>query len=395
MDPFDVGPPAVGPLDVDGPDVGSLDPSGVELVRLWRVAVPLRRPFVASHGVEARRASTLVEVVRAGGACGWGECPALERPTYTGEYAAGAWRLLADELVPATLAGRGDTIRGHPMARFAVESALTDASLRESGTGLAAALAGEGPHHPGEGRHRRRLERTEVIDQRGGVDQTLAAVTAAADDGARLVKLKIEPGADRQPLRAVRATFPDLALAADANGSYAGHPVGELRWVDDLRLVYLEQPYPVDDLLGHRAAASALRTPVALDESVASLGTLAVALELGALGALNVKPARLGGLAAAVAAIEACARRRVPCFVGGMLELGVGRAAAAAVAALPTCTLPTDLGPSERYVAEDITDPIVSDADGRLVVPDGPGLGVGVRPDRLAAVALDVVELRT
>ena len=172
---------------------GSLDPHGVELVRLWRVAVPLRRPFVASHGVEARRASTLVEVVRAGGAHGWGECPALERPTYTAEYAAGAWRLLVDELVPATLAGRGEGVRGHPMARFAVEGALVDARLREAGIGLATALAGGGPH-------RDRLERTEVVDQRADADETVAAVAAAGAGGASLVKLKIEPGRDRQPL---------------------------------------------------------------------------------------------------------------------------------------------------------------------------------------------------
>ena len=84
----------------------------------------------------------------------------------------------------------------------------------------------------------------------------------------------------------------------------------------------------------------------------------------------------------------------MPCFVGGMLELGVGRATAAAVAALAACSLPTDLGPSARYVADDVTDPVLTDGDGRLVVPAGPGLGVEVRADRLAAVTLDCVELR-
>jgi O-succinylbenzoate synthase len=77
-----------------------------------------------------------------------------------------------------------------------------------------------------------------------------------------------------------------------------------------------------------------------------------------------------------------------------MVELGVGRAAAAAVAALEGCTLPTDLGPSAQYVAEDLAGPVLADDDGRLVVPDGPGIGVQVDRARARAAAEAVLELR-
>src|SRR5215218_4654185 len=196
------------------------------------------------------RSSTLVEVVRAGGVAGWGECPALRRPTYTGEYAPGAWRLLVDELVTAVLTGHGRQIRGHPMACFAVESALVDARLREGGVGLAAALAATAATATAAtaaavtagAPPRARLERAEVVDQRANLDETLAAVAAAVAGGAALVKLKVSPGHDRRPLEGVRQAFPDLSLAADANGSYAGWPGHRLGWVDELGLAFLEQP---------------------------------------------------------------------------------------------------------------------------------------------------------
>jgi O-succinylbenzoate synthase len=76
-----------------------------------------------------------------------------------------------------------------------------------------------------------------------------------------------------------------------------------------------------------------------------------------------------------------------------MLESGVGRAAALAVAAHPSCTLPTDLGPSSAYFAEDLTDPIALDAAGRVLVPAGPGIGRSPDPARLEATTTEHLHL--
>jgi O-succinylbenzoate synthase len=186
----------------------ALDTTGVARVRLWPVEVPLVAPLVAGHGIEHVRRSTLVEVTLRTGAVGWGECPALSRPTYTGEYATAAWRVLRDELVPAALAGRGDEIRGHPMARFALEAALVDARLREAGDSLVDVVAPGGP---------RRLARTVVIGRGPDLGALVDAVGAARRSGAAMVKLKISAGWDRGPLAAVRDAYPGLPLAAHAN----------------------------------------------------------------------------------------------------------------------------------------------------------------------------------
>jgi O-succinylbenzoate synthase len=159
-------------------------------------------------------------------------------------------------------------------------------------------------------------------------------------------------------------------------------------------LSYLEQPLDPDDLVGHAELARRLDTPVALDESAASVGTVAAALALGAADAVNLKPARLGGLTASLAVHRRCVGAGVPAFVGGMLELGVGRAAALAVAALPGCSWPTDLGPSSRYVDDDVTAPVELGPDATLAVPSGPGIGVEPRPDRLEEVTVERVVIR-
>jgi O-succinylbenzoate synthase len=271
------------------------------------------------------------------------------------------------------------------MARSAVAAALWDARLREQGRSLADRVA------PGR---LRRVPRGAVIGRQRVPEATVAAVAAALEGGVELVKLKVGSPHDRQALVAVRRAFPDVQLAADANGAFSAVPLEELRWIDDLHLAYLEQPLAPGDLVGHARLARALATPVALDESIDDLDDLATALELGAVEVLNVKAARLGGPHEAIAVIDACAEAGVPAFVGGMLELGVGRALGAGLALRGGCTLPTDLGPSSAYVAEDVSDPVVVDAEGRLVVPGGPGIGVEVHLQRLAAMSSEVVELR-
>jgi o-succinylbenzoate synthase len=360
-------------------------PAPVE-VELVRVRLDLRRPLRSAHGTEAARDVVLVRLTAADGSVGWGECSALSRPTYTAEYTDGAWAILRDLLVPAALAGEDAGVVGHPMAATALETARLDASLRRRGRSLAADL---GHRH---GRPAGAVATTAVLGRPGSTDELIAAVDGALGAGAALVKLKVTPRpADLDAVATVRATWPDLPLAVDGNGSLDARSVSVL---DGLGLAYLEQPLPADALVASAALAERCGTPVALDESITTAASLDVALALGSGRVLNVKPARVGGIevAAEVAARAADAGWAV--FVGGMLETGVGRAAALAVAALPTCTLPTDLGPSSRYVVDDVTEPIEPEGDGRLPVPTGPGIGVVPRSDRLAEVAVDRMVLR-
>jgi O-succinylbenzoate synthase len=348
------------------------------------VRLPLRTPFASAHGTETVREVTIVKLVAEDGVTGWGECSSLGAPGYATEIGSASWDALRGEIVPALLAGGSWRDPSRPMASAAVDTALADLDCRSRHASLAARLGGI----------RSSVESCAVIGLVPSLDELLAAASARVAEGYRHLKLKIRPGWDVEPLRAVRDRFPQVSLAADANGSYDdGEAAFPAAAIDSLGLVYLEQPFPADRLdlaaeLGARAA-----TPIALDESIGSVEAARRAVQTGAARVLNVKPARLGGIGAASEVCEAAAGLGVDAFVGGMLETGVGRAAALAVAGLPGCTLPTDLGPSSRYFVQDLTEPIEM-CGGRIPVPDGEGIGVAPLPERLAAFTVDHAVLR-
>lgn len=360
------------------------DALSVVEVELVRVRMPLRRAHVGAHVAEDERDVVLVRVALEDGTDGWGECSALSRPTYTSEHTAGAWCVLRDELVPARLADRPSAVVGHPMAAAAIEGAELDARLRLAGRPLAVHLANRHAdgHDPAPA-----VAVAAVAGLTASRDELLAVVAAHVAEGVALVKLKVTPlPTHLDAVAEVRRTWPELRLAVDFNGTADLAAMGALAGLD---LAYVEQPAPAEALVHSALFATRTDVPIALDESITGSGALASAVALRAGAVVNVKPARLGGAAAAAALVAEAADAGLGVFVGGMLETGVGRAAAAAVAALPGCTLPTDLGPSSRYFDPDLTEPIELDDSGRLVVPTGPGTGRRPDRDRLDAVAVE------
>ncbi len=353
----------------------------VVAVELVRVRIPLLVEHRAAHGSEPVRDVVLVRVELADGATGWGECSALAHPTYTEEYTAGAFALLRDELVPTLLGHGGGPVVGHPMATSAVIGAHTDAVLRRTGSNLASRL---GSRH---GRPAEAVPTAAVVGLAADAAEVVERVAALVDHGTALVKLKVTPRpAHLDHVRAVRSTWPDLPLAVDANGTLDHRSAAIL---DEAGLVYVEQPAPADDLLASAAVAERLSCPVAIDESATSIPAVATALAVGAATVVNVKPARLGGVHAAADLARVVVDAGGAAFVGGMLETGVGRATALALASLPLFALPTDLGPSDRYFADDVAGPLVADDNGRLVVPTAPGIGVEPDTGLLERFAVD------
>jgi len=269
---------------------------------------------------------------------------------------------------------------GHPMAKATVEMAVTDAWLRARGTSYADHLGGM----------------RDVVDCGVSVgiadtlDLLVAEVSGYVDQGYRRVKLKIEPGWDLAPVRAIRERFPDIALQADANAAYTLGDARHLAALDAFDLVMLEQPLAAEGLRDHAALARMLRTPICLDESITSARSAADAIGLGACAIVNIKAGRVGGYLEARRIHDVCAANSVPVWCGGMLETGLGQAANVALAALPGFTLPADIVPSERYFTTDVTAPITMD-EGRVAVPEGPGLGLDPILEIVEGYTTDVV----
>lgn len=349
---------------------------------LRRVRLEPVRAVRAAHGDATRHEVLVLRVADGTGHVGWGECAALELPGYSSEYLAGCWHVLTTVLIPIVASSDGDIHRtlgrvaGHQMAKSTVIGALIDLDLRSRGRSLTDALSDGGTT-------RRTVPSTAVLGIMDDLDALMVQVDDRVAAGHGSLKLKIRPGWDEAPVRAVRSAWPDVALAVDANGAYPNADVAD----DALRTVvaaggdalsYVEQPLAAEDLVGTAVLARRLDVPVALDESVGSIGEACTALALGAMGMLNVKPARVGGPIAAMAVAQVAAEEGKPVFCGGMFESGIGRSAALAFAAQAVCTGPTDLGPSSRYVSEDLTTEFTLER-GCLTVPDG--LGIGVEPD--------------
>nr|MDP9020772.1 o-succinylbenzoate synthase [Actinomycetota bacterium] len=213
----------------------------------------------------------------------------------------------------------------------------------------------------------------------GSIDDLLAELAEHVDTGYRRVKLKVRPGWDVEPVRAVRATWPGLSLGVDANGAYRRSDLeASLAGLDRCGLCEIEQPLPEDDLVGLAEVAAALETPVCLDESITSAALLEAALALGAADRVNLKPARVGGVGEALRIHDLARDRGVPLWVGGMLETGVGKAVNVALAALPGVTEPGDLPASDRWFAADVTEPWEVAPDGTMAVRP---LGIVRLPD--------------
>lgn len=348
-----------------------------EAIELVLVRLPLRRPFRTSFGTQTVKEAILVRAIGSDGREGWGECAAALEPLYSEEWNAGAWMVLRDYLAPAALRGETADIKGHPMARTALEVALTDLRLRGEGVSLAASLGGV--------RDRVECGVSLGIEERPG--DLLEQVGWFLDRGYHRIKLKIEPGRDLGPVGAVREAFPDARLSVDANAAYTPADADHLAGLDPLDLEYLEQPLPKDHLLGHADLQRRLRTPICLDETLTSPAATEEAIRLGACRIVNLKVGRVGGLAASRRIHDLTTEHGVPMWVGGMLETGIGRAVNVALAAMPGCTLPGDTSGSDRYFEQDLTEPFVVDADGTMAVPDAPGIGVAPIPDVLDDVA--------
>jgi len=365
----------------------------LEAVELTRIGIPLVAPFETSFGVQSDRDILLVKAITSDGE-GWGECVAGEEPTYSPEYVDGAQHVLAHHLLPRLVEreelkaeevfGLLRHVHGHQMAKAAIEMAILDAQLRASGESFGkyfGAVRAEVDCGVSVGIHRT-------------IPELLRTVGAFLDQGYRRIKLKIKPGWDIEPVRAVRERFGDVPLQVDANTAYRLSDAKHLAELDAYELLLIEQPMPEDQVLAHAQMAEIVGTPICLDESIHSLQAAADAIELHACRIINIKPGRVGGYLEARRIHDLCASHSIPVWMGGMLETGIGRAGNVAMAAMPNFTLPGDTSASDRYYHRDIiTEPFVLH-DGRLRVPTGPGLGVTVDEERLREVTTSTTELR-
>ena len=347
----------------------------INRLELREIQMPLVHPFETSFGKTTLRRIVLVRV-DAEGLAGWGEVTAGESPLYSHETYETAWHVLREFLIPwslgkewksaAALADRFRPIRGHNMAKAALENALWDIEAQRQGMPLAKLIGGT-------------LEEIPCgvsIGIQNSIEELLEKIQAELDAGYQRIKVKIKPGWDIEVLERIRNKFPKILLMADANSAYTLNDLNHLKLFDRFYLMMIEQPLGWEDIIDHAQLQHELQTPICLDESIHSADDARKAIELGACKIINIKLGRVGGYTAARAVHEVCRAHKIPVWCGGMLESGIGRAHNIAMSALPGFTLPGDVSASRRYWRQDIIDPEVTvSAHGTIRVAQTPGLG--------------------
>lgn len=355
----------------------------IESITLREIKMPLVHPFRTSFGLTTDRRILLIEL-QSEGLTAWGECVAGEHPFFSDEMIDTAWMITEHELAPRLVgkdiaAGRDVPamllqVRGHRMAKAALENAVWDLEAQVKGVSLAKLLGGT----------RDRIACGVSIGMEMDIPKQLERVAREVEAGYQRIKLKCQPGYDSAVFAAVRERWPDILLSCDANSAYQLNDADHIASWDQYNLLMIEQPLWYDDFYFHAELQQRIETAICLDECIRNARDAEAALQLGSGKILNIKVGRVGGFTEAIAVHDVAQAHGVPVWCGGMLESGIGRAHNIALSSLLNFTLPGDVSASARYWSEDIIEPEVTvTATGEIPVPTSPGRGYKVRNDQV------------
>ncbi|MGA7220708.1 MAG: o-succinylbenzoate synthase [Candidatus Sulfotelmatobacter sp.] len=353
----------------------------IEAITLREIRMPLVHFFETSFGRTTSR-RILLATVHCDGVEGWAECVAGEGPFYSSEWVESTWLTIAHYLAPALLgknlesarkcAALFSNVRGHRMAKAALENALWDAEAKQKNLPLWRLLGGT----------RSEIACGVSIGIQESIEQLLEKIQVELAAGYRRIKVKVKPGWDINVLEKIRSRWAEITLSCDANSAYTLDQVEHLRNFDQFNLLMIEQPLWDDDIFYHARLQGELRTAICLDESIVNARAAAIAIETGACRIINIKVGRVGGFDEARKIHDICLAQKIPVWCGGMLESGIGRAHNIALSTLENFTLPGDVSASRRYWAEDIIDPEVEvSAQGMIAISNEPGTGYRIKKD--------------
>ena len=366
----------------------------IESIELRKIFLPYISPFKTSGWTEDGNYGIIVKI-KSDNFIGWGEAPAGLEPWYNEETTSTAWAVMQENLSPILLENEINSpedvnnlfepIRGNKIARSGLEFAVWDLFGKMHNTSLSKMLGGV----------RKNVSAGVSIGIQNSISELLEVVKKYINQGYKRIKIKIKPGWDVEPVKAIRKIFPDILLQVDANSIYSLNDAAHLAQLDNYNLLLIEQPLANDDIFEHSKLQKELLTPICLDESITSPAHALFAIEMKSCKVINIKPSRVGGLTAAKQIHDMAAKAEIPVWCGGMLETGIGRAINVALASLHNFSLPGDISENSRYFKKDIvTNPFSLNEDGTLTVPDAAGHGAIVDENFLEDVTLGKIILR-
>lgn len=361
------------------------------LLSYYKFGIPLLTPFTTSFGTETNRTGYILRL-EADGITSFSECVTAEGPYYSYEDNETAMHIIRTFLAPmigdlpepSEFLQRASVIKGHNMAKAALEMLLWEYHSRNHSVRLAD-MMGDTRGYADVG----------VSIGMDSTDRMLERVGESVGRGYRRIKVKIKRGREMEILSPIRDAYPDISLSVDANTDYTLHDLEQLKRLDRFNLTYIEQPLAHDDLIDHARLAKEISTPICLDESITDSSKASQAFDIGACTVINIKPGRVSGLTESLKIAKVCSGTGGHCWVGGMLETGVGRGFNVSLASMKVVDYPGDTSPNDRYFSKDVVTNPFHMADGRIEINSGPGTGVTVDEAFLAGISSDHGVLNT
>jgi O-succinylbenzoate synthase len=366
----------------------------IDAIHMREINMPLAYPFETSFGLTTGRRILLIEI-EAEGLTAWGECVAGEHPYFSDEMIDTAWIITEGELAPKLLDAKLESgggvpdvlkqVRGHRMAKAALESAVWDLESQMEKVPLAQLLGGT----------RKVIPCGVSIGIQPTPEQLMDKIALELEAGYQRIKLKCKPGWDNSIFEMVRKRWPEILLSCDANSAYRMKDFDHIATWDEFKLLMAEQPLWYDDFYFHSMLQKRIETAICLDESIRNRRDALAAIDMGSCRIINIKVGRVGGFSEAIAVHNVAEERGIPVWCGGMLETGIGRAHNIALSSLKNFKLPGDVSASARYWAEDIIEPEVTvSKKGEIVVPTSVGSGYKVLVERIEKLTVRKQTLR-
>src|SRR5579863_944326 len=208
----------------------------VEAITIHELRMPLKYFFETSFGrTESRR--VLLVTAHCEGVDGWAECVASDAPFFSYEWIETAWLTIREFLAPALVGAKlqqakeaaalMSRVRGHNMAKAALENALWDAEARQKQVPLWKLLGGTLSE----------IACGVSIGIQDSHEQLLDKIGTELDAGYQRIKVKVKPGWDLEVLTEIRERWPSILLSCDANSAYRPSDLKHLRKFDDFGLL--------------------------------------------------------------------------------------------------------------------------------------------------------------
>ncbi len=367
----------------------------IKEVKLILIEKELKETFTTSFGPTKKREIVLVRVKTEDDVVGWGESVAGNGPWFSYETYETVWIIIRDFLSKLILKKNIhdplitfellNPIRGHNMAKYALEGAILDAYGKTIGKSLKELIGGV----------KKEVEVGVSVGIKKTINTLIKKIEEYLNEGYKRIKIKIKPRWDIEPLKAIRETFGNIKLQVDANAAYTMRDLETLKKLDKFNLLMIEQPFHYEDLVDHAQLQKIIKTPICLDESIPSIHSAKAAIKLKSGKIINIKPGRVGGVYVAKLIHDLGVKNNMGLWIGGMLETGIGRSFLVALASLPGINYPSDISASSRYWNKDIIEPEFKlSNDGKIRVPEKPGIGVEVLEDEIDKIKVRELVLR-